>query len=100
MCQDIDEWKRQLTILEGEWMLIGKYHRERWFQKIMRKTLEELLARYHFVVTVIITLERDIEQVQEMIYKHYRAMEELEDSMNPFAGINFKETPLVQTTMF
>lgn len=96
----IDRWKKEYDNLEVEHSLISKYHERLWFQRMRRQTVEELLDRYRWLAYMLYSLESSINDYQEQIWAHHRAVEELHKSMDPFKGVDLSQHPLTQTSMF
>lgn len=96
----IEMCKREHAKAEGKWQLIGKYHKQWWFQKAWQKNEVELLEEYRLLVVQMERLEDTIEQSREAVGKHYWAVEQLKESNTPFVGIDFKKHELVQQSFF
>lgn len=100
LCWAVRDYTSELYKLTGEHSLISKYRERLWFQRVMRMTEGELTIRYMYLAKMILDIESEIDQCRRRIFLHDAAVEQLQGSMNPFAGINFKETPLVQRNLF
>jgi methylphosphotriester-DNA--protein-cysteine methyltransferase len=95
-----EQHKREHAELSIEHTCISKYHGQYWFRKSRGMTMDELMVRYRRLAEVLTALEEDMAQYDRLLYLHMVATDEARQSFNPFGGINFKETNLVQTTMF
>lgn len=92
--------KTEYDTLSTEHTTISKYYPYGWYQRARGMSQQELQERYKKIAYILDTLEADIQDYERRLYLHIVATEEVKASSNPFAGINFKETTLVQTSLF
>ena len=96
----IDDYKRELSKLKSEHDTISKYKDRLWFWRVTFTDRETHLLRYHELAKQIEDYEAGLIELQTIVADHFNEIEKNHLSMNPFKGINLRETTLVQIEMF